>query len=49
MVRNLDNLLTTESKIDGSFPEAQFEIDGFTTQYKFDRDCHGVGISLYIR
>ena len=49
VVRNLDILLITETNIDSSFPEAQFEIDGFTTPYRVDRDCHGGGILLYIR
>ena len=31
VVRNLDILLITETKIDSSLPKAQFEIDGFTT------------------
>ena len=49
VVRNFYVLLTTETKIDSSFPEAQFEIDGFTTPYRFDRDYHGGGILLYMR
>ena len=49
VVRNLDILLITETKIDSSFPEGQFEIDGFTTPYRVDRDCHGGGILSYIR
>ena len=49
MVRNLDILLITETKIDSSFPEAQFDIDGFTIPYRVDRDCHGGGIVLFIR
>ena len=49
VVRNLDILLITETKIDSCFSEAQFEIDDFTTPYRVDRDCHGGGILLYIR
>ena len=30
-------------------PEALFEIDGFATPYRVDRDCHGEGILVYIR
>ena len=47
MVRNLDTLLITETKIDSSFSEAQFEIDGFTTPYRVDKDCHGGGILIH--
>ena len=49
VVRNLDNLLITDTKTDSSFPEAQCEINGFTTPYRVDRDCHGGVILLYIR
>ena len=49
VVRNLDILLITETKIESSFSETQFEIDGFTTPHRFDRDCHGGGVLLYIR
>ena len=48
VVRNLDILIITETKTDSSFPEAQFEIDGFTTPYRNDTDCHGGGILLYM-
>ena len=52
-IRNKFGLLVpaiaTETKIDSSFPEAQFGIDGFTTPYRVDRDCHVGGILLYIR
>ena len=49
VVRNLDILLIAETKIDSSFPERQFEIVGFTTPYRVDRDCYGGGTLLYIR
>ena len=49
VLRNVDILLITETKTDSSFPEAQFEIDGFITPYRVDRDCHGGGILLYVR
>ena len=50
MVRdNVDILLITETKIDSSFPIAQFQIDGYTTPYRLDRDENGGGILLYLR
>ena len=50
MVRdNVNILLITETKIDSSFPIAQFQIDGYTTPYRLDRDENGGGISLYVR
>ena len=45
---NVDVLLISETKIDSSFPTAQFYIHGFTT-YRRDRNINGGGIILYIR
>ena len=44
----LDILLITETKIDSSFPTAQFQIEGFTTPYRLDRDTNGGGTLLYV-
>ena len=44
---NLDILLISETKIDSSFPTAQFQI-GYTT-YRLNRNANGGGILLYIR
>ena len=41
---NVDILLTSETKIDSSFPTAQFHIDGYII-YRRDRN----GLLLYIR
>ena len=45
---NLDIPLTSETKIDFSFPTAQFELEDYTT-YRLDRNTIGGGILLYIR
>ena len=45
---NLDIPLTSETKIDFSFPTAQFELEDYTT-YRLDRNAIGGGILLYIR
>ena len=45
---NLDILLISETKIDSSFPTAQFQIGGYTT-YRLDRNANSGGILLYIR
>lgn len=34
--RNSDTLLPTETKIDSNFPTFQFEIEGYSTSYRFD-------------
>ena len=45
---NVDILLISETKIDSSFPAAQFNMNGFTT-YRRDRNINGGGIILYVR
>ena len=44
---NIDILLISETKIDSSFPTAQFKI-GYTT-HRLDRNSNGGGILLYVR
>ena len=38
---NIDILLITETKLDNSFPEAQFHIEGFASPYRLDRNANG--------
>ena len=45
---NVDIHLISETKIDSSFPTAQFKIEGYTT-YRLDRNSNWGGILLYIR
>ena len=45
---NLDILFISETKIDSSFPTAQFLIGGYTT-YSLDRNANSRGILLYTR
>ena len=45
---NVDILLISETKIDSSFPTAQFKTEGYTT-YRLDRYSNGGGILLYVR
>ena len=45
---NGDILLISETKIDSSFPTAQFHIDGYII-YWSDRNENGGGLLLYIR
>ena len=44
----VDILLVSETKIDSSFPTAQFHIQGYTT-YRHDRNEYGGGLLLYVR
>ena len=40
----LDTLMISESKLDDSFPEAVFNMEGFRTPFRLDRNKHGGGI-----
>ena len=42
-------LLISETKIDDTFPSAQFQISGFSTPFRLDRTQNGGGIMLYVR
>jgi exonuclease III len=41
-------LFLSETKIDASFPDAQFSIDNFT-MWRADRNKFGGGVMVYIR
>ena len=44
----VDILFLSETKLDASFPTAQFHISGFKC-HRADRNCNGGGIMVYIR
>ena len=46
---NIDIFLISETKLDDSFPTAQFLIKGFSAHYRLDRNSKGGGLLLYIR
>ena len=46
---SVDVFMTSESKLDESFPHGQFLIDGFHTPFKFNRNKNEGGILLYVR
>ena len=46
---NIDILITSETKVDDSFPIGNFLINGFTTPYRSDRDGKGGGITVFVR
>ena len=41
--------MISETKLDETFPEGQFLMDGFITQYRINRNTNGGGIALYVR
>ena len=44
-----DVIIVTETKLDDSFPKAQFCIDGFCIPYRLDRNINGGGLMIYVR
>ena len=46
---SIDIFMISESKLDESFPQGQFLIDGFHTPFRFDRNRNGGGILLFVR
>ena len=49
ITNNIDILMISEAKLDNSFPEGQFLISGYSSLYRFDRNCRAGGIMLYVR
>ena len=46
---NVDILVITESKLDGSFPAQQFAIDGYSLPYRIDKNGNRGGVVIYVR
>ena len=46
---NLDVMIIEETKLDASFPNGQFIVPGYKQPYRWDRDCNGGGVIVYIR
>ena len=46
---NIDISMILESKLDDSFPDSQFLIEGFGKPFRLDRNRNGGGIMLFIR
>ena len=46
---NVEIFMISETKLDNSFPDGQFLIEGYSISYRIDRDYHGGGIMLYVR
>ena len=49
LMHDLDIFMVTETKLDDSFPVSQFNVEGFSTPFRLDRNKTGGGIILYIR
>ena len=49
ITNNVDVFIISETRLDNSFPEGQFLIPGYSSPYRFDRNCQWGGIILYVR
>ena len=49
IVGNIDILVITESKLDQSFPSGQFNIDGYSPPFRYDRNSFGGGVIIFVR
>ena len=45
----VDVFMISETKLDDSFPEGQFFIDGYHSPFRYDQNGNGGGILLYVR
>ena len=48
ITQDVDILLVSETKIDDSFPQSQFNIDGFSAPYWLACNCLGGGLMLFV-
>ena len=46
---HIDVLMLSETKLDDSFPQAQFQMSGYSMPYRLNRNQNGGGIMLYVR
>ena len=46
---NLDIIVVNESKIDTSFTQQQFAIEGYHLPYRRDRNAFGGGVMIFVR
>ena len=49
MKGNLDIIVVTEPKLDESFPQQQFKIEGYNLPFRLGRNSNGGGILVYVR
>ena len=49
ILRHVDILVLTETKLDNSFQNSQFSVDGFSEPFRIDRNRSGVEVMIYGR
>ena len=45
---HVDNLVLTETKLDDSFPNLQFSVDGFSEPFRIDRNRFGGEVMVFV-
>ena len=48
VLKHVDILVLTETKLDDSFPNSQFLVDGFSEPFRIDRNRSGGGVMIYV-
>ena len=49
VIEYIDILVITETKLDNTFPNAQFLVPGFSKPFRRDRNRKGDGVMIYVR
>ena len=49
VLKHVDIFMPTETKLDDSFPNSQFPVDGFSEPFKIDRNRSGGRVMIYVR
>ena len=49
VLKYIDILVITETKLDDTFPNAQFLVPGFSKPFRLDRNRKGGGVMIYVR
>ena len=49
ILKHVNILVITETKLDDNFPLGQFYVEGFSMPYRLDVNCNGGCIIIYVR
>ena len=49
LIKDIDILVLTETKLDETFLKNQFLIDGYSLPFRQDRNSNGGGVMIYVR
>ena len=49
VLKHVDILVVTETKLDDTFPNSQFHMDGFSSPYRLDRNRNGGGLMIFVK